>query len=45
MDDEGWYFLRLRLNAILVLIGFPWSVLLLLDQLGLLDPLLKAIGV
>jgi hypothetical protein len=32
-------------NVILVLIGFPWSVLLLLDQLGLLDPLLKAIGV
>ena len=33
------------MDMTLIAIGFPWSVLLLLDQLGLLDPLLKAIGV
>ena len=42
MDDEG----RLSLgNVILVCIGFPWAVLLLLDQVGLLDALLRGIGV
>jgi hypothetical protein len=42
MDDEG----RLSLgNMILVCIGFPWAVLLLLDQLGLLEAMLRAVGV
>jgi hypothetical protein len=42
MDDEPSLSL---MDMALVAIGLPWSVLLLLDQLGLLDPLLKAIGV
>ena len=42
MDDNG----RLSLgNMILVCIGFPWAVAVLLDQMGLLDALLRGIGV
>ena len=42
MDDEG----RLSLgNVVLVAIGFPWAVAVLLDQVGLLDALLRGIGV
>jgi hypothetical protein len=42
MDDEG----RLSLgNMVLVCIGFPWAVAVLLDQVGLLDPILRAVGV
>jgi hypothetical protein len=42
MDDEG----RLSLgNMVLVCIGFPWAVAVLLDQMGLLDPILRAVGV
>ena len=42
MDENG----RLSLgNRVLVCIGFPWAVLLLLDQIGLLDALLRGIGV
>ena len=42
MNDDG----RLSLgNLILVCIGFPWAVAVLLDQVGLLDALLRAVGV
>ena len=37
MDDEPISRLSGQLNVILFLIGFPSSVLILLDQLGLID--------
>ena len=42
MDDEGLLSLG---NVVLVCLGFPWAVLLVLDQVGLLEALLRAVGV
>jgi hypothetical protein len=41
MDDDN----PVMMWAVLTMIGFPWSVLVLLDQMGLLDPILRAVGV
>jgi len=41
MDDDN----PVMMWAVLTMIGFPWAVAVLLDQVGLLDALLRGIGV
>ena len=45
MQDEQDGVRLSAMDTVLVLVGFPWAVLLLLEQIGLLDPILRAMGV
>ena len=44
-DNDNWQPWMTCGNLVLIAIGFPWAVAVLLDQVGLLDTILRAVGV